>query len=245
VTPVPLVSRVVLITVGTIALARGTATLFGKASVLLGAVLRVALLLETPVFFTLGLAALLGAAMFLGALSFRVRAAPVVLGTTLRLAVLLGAALVGTALGDQPFLAATVVPIGGAQISGPTPHAIVAELDGLFTKDDPAVVRAVVPAPLDQVRRVAAIIGAGIVLDTRRDGFDVLRRVVGDERALGVCNTPWQRGHQHSAQAERPERALAQADSPERPKRFESHGFVLSNTNANPFPVASPAIFVC
>src|SRR6185436_8130959 len=115
---------------------------FGNAPVLLGAALGLAMLLQ---------ASLLGLPMFLGTLSLRVRSSAVFLGAALRLAVLLGATLVGAALDDQAFLVATISGLR-RQIRGPPLRAIAAQLDRLLAKHGPAIVRAVVPAALHQVR---------------------------------------------------------------------------------------------
>jgi hypothetical protein len=64
--------------------------------------------------------------------------------------------------------------------------AIVAQLPRLVVEDDPAAVRAVIPAPIDEVCRLAPVIRARIILDAIGRRVHVLGVVIVYERAASV-----------------------------------------------------------
>src|SRR4051812_32739531 len=225
---IALVARILLIAVRAIVATLGAAALLRDAALLFSALLRIALLFEA--------ALLVGSLMLTSALSLE-GLAPILLAPR-GFALLIGATLGLAVLLEAELVCSAILPIasGGAQIGWRVSGAILAQLTRLVAEDHPAVMRAVVPAALHEVRGAAAVHHARIVFDARRYGFDVLGGIVRHERTLGVRNAAGQRGGQREAQAEGPDRAPARGGLAERPKALKSHVAVRSNRDANGSP---------
>jgi hypothetical protein len=153
--------------------------------------------------------ALLGASLG-GALLFRAPAifrAPVfgTFGGPALISVTLGAIAFRAAIRDGVGVAHARTGRGVVARAVVVAHAIVAQLDGLFAKINPAGARPVIPTAIHQIRGAAVIVRARIGLDARWCGLDRHHGIVVDHFAPCVRHAPGQGRRERGADTEGPE----------------------------------------